>query len=698
MTSNATAQFQPILSGGINKSQIAAPYTFPDRNCLPGEVLKWNTTGFTCQADLGGLTSVPGDTSPLPLENLDSTIAIYSGEDGQTIKYSLWKLNGVQLQGPTAFVGENSVFKDLNVGCFSHKDYTSSNAFGFCQNSSGNASFGFTNKVVFSLGGIAELEINATDTINKQSFVNTGNFTVDTNTFFVDAATNMVGIGTITPTQALQIDSTTSGFLPPRMTTTQKNAIPTQTPGMMVFDTTTNSLNVRNSSGWASLGSGGSGTGNVAGPASAKANNLATYSDTTGKVLLDSGVSQNDLVTMSGSGSIIPGNVVVTSGTKLVAESIINITNIPTMPANATLQNAPILGVAGQKVQVAAPYTLPNKVCIAGQILKWDDVAVGFTCQSDMGGLASVPGDTSPLPLDTLDSTIAIYSGEDGQTVKYSLWKLNGIQLQGPTAFVGENSTFKDMGVGCFSHKDYTSSNAFGFCQNSSGNASFGFTNKVVFGLGGINKLEINSTDTINSQSFVNNGNFTVDTNTLFVDATANSVGIGTITPVQAFQIDSTTKGFLPPRMTTTQKNLIPQTPGTMVFDTTLNSLSVRNNTAWVSVGAPTGFFAEAKIISPSDERLKKNIKSLDLDVFDVLDRLNPVSFEWKDQVKGNLGTQFGFVAQEVEKVLPNLVITSNDGRKGVDEIAMIPILMDAIKKQQKQIAELQKKIEELKN
>ena len=64
--------------------------------------------------------------------------------------------------------------------------------------------------------------------------------------------------------------------------------------------------------------------------------------------------------------------------------------------------------------------------------------------------------------------------------------------------------------------------------------------------------------------------------------------------------------------------------------------------------------------------------------------------------IKENLGTQFGFVAQEVEKVLPNLVITANDGRKGVDEIAMIPILMDAIKKQQNQIAKLQKKIEAL--
>ena len=145
--------------------------------------------------------------------------------------------------------------------------------------------------------------------------------------------------------------------------------------------------------------------------------------------------------------------------------------------------------------------------------------------------------------------------------------------------------------------------------------------------------------------------------------------------------------------MTTTQKNAIsPQTPGMMVFDTTLNSLSVRNSTGWVSVGAATGLLAEAKIISPSDEKLKKNIKSLDLDVFDVLDKLNPVSFEWKDQIKGNLGPQFGFVAQEVEKVLPNLVITNDDGNKGVNELAMIPILIEAIKKQQKQIAQLQEK------
>ena len=40
----------------------------------------------------------------------------------------------------------------------------------------------------------------------------------------------------------LQADSSTQGFLPPRMTTTQKNAIATPAAGLMVYDTTLNKL------------------------------------------------------------------------------------------------------------------------------------------------------------------------------------------------------------------------------------------------------------------------------------------------------------------------------------------------------------------------------------------------------------------------------------------------------------------------
>jgi len=49
-------------------------------------------------------------------------------------------------------------------------------------------------------------------------------------------------------------------------------------------------------------------------------------------------------------------------------------------------------------------------------------------------------------------------------------------------------------------------------------------------------------------------------------------------------QVDSTTQGFLPPRMTATQKLAI-GTPaaGLMVYDTTLNQMSYYNGTLWIN-------------------------------------------------------------------------------------------------------------------
>jgi len=49
---------------------------------------------------------------------------------------------------------------------------------------------------------------------------------------------------------ALQIDSTTRGFLSPRMTTTQKNAITTPDAGLQLYDTTLNSPDVYNGTAW----------------------------------------------------------------------------------------------------------------------------------------------------------------------------------------------------------------------------------------------------------------------------------------------------------------------------------------------------------------------------------------------------------------------------------------------------------------
>ena len=61
-----------------------------------------------------------------------------------------------------------------------------------------------------------------------------------------NGAESRVGIGTTAPNASakLQLDSTTKGFLPPRMTTTQRNAIASPAAGLMIYNTTTAKLNV----------------------------------------------------------------------------------------------------------------------------------------------------------------------------------------------------------------------------------------------------------------------------------------------------------------------------------------------------------------------------------------------------------------------------------------------------------------------
>jgi hypothetical protein len=71
----------------------------------------------------------------------------------------------------------------------------------------------------------------------------------------VTVAGSAVGIFTATPNSSavLDVNSTVRGFLPPRMTTTQKNAIASPAAGLVVYDSTTNKLCCYNGSTWNDL-------------------------------------------------------------------------------------------------------------------------------------------------------------------------------------------------------------------------------------------------------------------------------------------------------------------------------------------------------------------------------------------------------------------------------------------------------------
>jgi len=88
-----------------------------------------------------------------------------------------------------------------------------------------------------------------------------------------------------------------------------------------------------------------------------------------------------------------------------------------------------------------------------------------------------------------------------------------------------------------------------------------------------------------------------------------------------------------------------------------------------------------------SDERLKINIEPLS-DALNRILKINGYTYNWKDTLRG-VDPQIGFIAQELEQQFPELVETDEDGMKSVAYSNMVPVLLEAIKEQQKQIDEL---------
>jgi hypothetical protein len=71
---------------------------------------------------------------------------------------------------------------------------------------------------------------------------------------FINTSGNFVfGNNTVSGSAKLSVDSTTSGFLPPRMTTTEKNAIVAPASGLMVYDTTLGKLCVYTGAAWETI-------------------------------------------------------------------------------------------------------------------------------------------------------------------------------------------------------------------------------------------------------------------------------------------------------------------------------------------------------------------------------------------------------------------------------------------------------------
>jgi hypothetical protein len=98
-----------------------------------------------------------------------------------------------------------------------------------------------------------------------------------------------------------------------------------------------------------------------------------------------------------------------------------------------------------------------------------------------------------------------------------------------------------------------------------------------------------------------------------------------------------------------------------------------------------------------SDKRLKENIVPIK-DAIGKIKQLSGYEFDWNDKQETFEGHDYGVLAQEVEKVLPELVKDRKDGFKGVRYEKLASVLIEGIKEQQTTIENQQKQIDELKD
>ena len=146
-----------------------------------------------------------------------------------------------------------------------------------------------------------------------------------------------------------------------------------------------------------------------------------------------------------------------------------------------------------------------------------------------------------------------------------------------------------------------------------------------------------------------------IGTNNVIIAKSGGSVGIG-VAPSSTYKLDVTGNT----RIT-----------GTLLTTGAINSQ-----------GDITAFYS-------SDERLKANIKPI-TSALDKIDNISGVEYDWDTVLQDtHTGHDFGVIAQEIEQVLPEAVVTRDNGYKAVNYDKIIPLLLQAIKELKEEVRSL---------
>jgi hypothetical protein len=129
-------------------------------------------------------------------------------------------------------------------------------------------------------------------------------------------------------------------------------------------------------------------------------------------------------------------------------------------------------------------------------------------------------------------------------------------------------------------------------------------------------------------------------------------------------------------------------TSGTATSAGSFSTLTANMSTLSVSSLFATYAYIQ-NLYQPSDQLLKTKLETFSTTVTDVL-QLQPKRFEWKANGKSD----FGFIAQEVQSVWPELVSRDPRGSLNLEYSKFVPLLLESIRELKARVEVLEKKVQ----
>ena len=359
---------------------------------------------------------------------------------------------------------------------------------------------------------------------------------------------------------------------------------------------------------------------------------IATLNSTSGTITNITGTAGTITNLNSTSGTIT--NITGTAGT---------ITNLNSTSANLT-------NISGTNLNYSGISTLGNVRISSGIVTATSGIVTYFGDGSNLTGTAGNPtlqtvlntGNTSTIGMSISGvTTLTTLNSTSGTITNLTGTNINVSGIITASAFFGNGSGLTGVGIGSTG-----SINTVGIITASAffGNGS-GLTGVGIGSTG-----SVNTTGIITASAFFGNGSgLTGAGSTVFNDTTTNQEFFPLFTDI---------------------------TTGTI----TASGIS----TSKLTYNPSSGEVTAVDFNSTSDFNLKTNIHTVD-NALEIVDNLRGVSFEWKENGKKS----YGVIAQELEKVLPELV--KGDDPKTVSYSGIIGVLIESIKELKKEIDELKK-------